>query len=78
VDVIGLACELERRLEGVKKPLTVAVMGCGVNGPGEARHADIGVAGGDGEFLLFEKGEVVGKCENPLEELVKRCTYETV
>jgi len=72
VDVIGIAGELERRLEGVKKSLNVAVMGCEVNGPGEARHADLGVAGGDGEFLLFEKGEVVGKCKDPLEELLKR------
>jgi (E)-4-hydroxy-3-methylbut-2-enyl-diphosphate synthase len=72
VDVIGLAGELEKRLAGVKKPLTVAVMGCAVNGPGEARHADLGAAGGDGEFLLFEKGEIVGKCKDPLEELLKR------
>ena len=72
VDVIGLARQLEERVKDIKKPLTAAVMGCAVNGPGEARHADIGAAGGDGEYLLFEKGEIVGKCENPLEILVER------
>jgi len=45
----------------VTAPLKVAVMGCAVNGPGEAREADIGIAGGDGEYLLFAKGEIIGK-----------------
>lgn len=71
VNVIELAQRLEELTRGIKKPLTVAVMGCAVNGPGEARHADIGVAGGNGEFLLFEKGEIVGKCENPEETLME-------
>lgn len=61
VDVIGLAAKVESALEGMDKDLTVAVMGCEVNGPGEARNADLGIAGGKGEFLLFRKGEIVGK-----------------
>lgn len=61
IDLIGLANEVEERLRDCKKPLTVAVMGCAVNGPGEAREADIGIAGGKGEALLFKKGEIIGK-----------------
>ncbi len=61
VDVIGLAERVEKALYGVKANIDVAVMGCAVNGPGEARDADIGVAGGSGEYLLFSKGEIVGK-----------------
>ena len=56
-----LAEELERRLEDCDKPITVAVMGCVVNGPGEASAADIGVAGGKGEGLIFRHGEVLYK-----------------
>ena len=52
---------MEKRLQGVTKPLTVAVMGCVVNGPGEAREADVGIAGGKGEGLLFRHGEIVRK-----------------
>ncbi|MGN1074300.1 MAG: flavodoxin-dependent (E)-4-hydroxy-3-methylbut-2-enyl-diphosphate synthase [Eubacteriales bacterium] len=59
IDVIGLAETLERRLAHIRVPLKVAVMGCAVNGPGEAREADIGVAGGDGCGLLFAKGEIL-------------------
>ena len=58
---IALANEVERRLETVDKPITVAVMGCVVNGPGEAAAADVGVAGGDGVGLLFQKGQIVKK-----------------
>jgi (E)-4-hydroxy-3-methylbut-2-enyl-diphosphate synthase len=61
IDVAGIACELERRLSRMTVPLKVAVMGCAVNGPGEAREADVGVAGGRGEGLLFVRGEVVKK-----------------
>lgn len=61
VDVIGLAARVETAVEGMDKNLTVAVMGCEVNGPGEARNADLGIAGGKGEFLLFRKGEIIGK-----------------
>jgi (E)-4-hydroxy-3-methylbut-2-enyl-diphosphate synthase len=56
-----VAEEVEKRLAGIDKPLTVAVMGCVVNGPGEAREADVGIAGGRGEGLLFRNGEVVRK-----------------
>lgn len=61
IDLIGLAEEVESRLEKVDKPITVAVMGCAVNGPGEARGADVGIAGGEGEGLLFRHGEIVKK-----------------
>ena len=52
---------MERRLAGCTKPITVAVMGCAVNGPGEASAADVGIAGGMGEGLLFRKGEILRK-----------------
>ena len=68
IDLIGLANQVEERLRAVHKPITVAVMGCVVNGPGEAREADVGIAGGDGVGLLFRKGEIVKKV--PQEELV--------
>ena len=67
-DMIPIAREVERRLQGCTKPITVAVMGCAVNGPGEARSADVGIAGGDGEGLLFHKGEVLYKV--PQDKLV--------
>ena len=68
IDLIGLANEVEERLKSVDKPITVAVMGCVVNGPGEASAADVGIAGGVGEGLLFRKGEIVKKV--PQEALV--------
>ena len=68
IDLIPIAEEVERRLVGCKKNITVAVMGCAVNGPGEASAADIGIAGGKGEGLLFRKGEVLYKV--PQEQLV--------
>ncbi len=61
IDIISLAQEVERRLAGIKEPLTVAVMGCVVNGPGEAREADVGIAGGKGIGLLFKHGEIIRK-----------------
>lgn len=61
IDIITIANEAERRLKKVKKDITVAVMGCVVNGPGEAREADIGIAGGDGCGVLFKKGEIIKK-----------------
>ncbi|MGX8794471.1 flavodoxin-dependent (E)-4-hydroxy-3-methylbut-2-enyl-diphosphate synthase [Fusibacter sp. JL298sf-3] len=61
VDLVTIANLVEERVKHIDKPLTVAVMGCAVNGPGEAREADIGIAGGNGEFLLFEKGMVIKK-----------------
>jgi (E)-4-hydroxy-3-methylbut-2-enyl-diphosphate synthase len=59
IDLIALAHAVEERLREVKAPISVAVMGCTVNGPGEARHADIGVAGGRGQGMLFAHGEQV-------------------
>lgn len=61
IDLIALANEVEARLAAVTKPITVAVMGCVVNGPGEASAADVGIAGGDGVGLLFRRGEIVKK-----------------
>lgn len=61
IDLIRLAGEVEARLKDCKKNLTVAVMGCAVNGPGEARHADVGIAGGDGCGLIIKKGEIIRK-----------------
>ena len=61
IDLIALANQVEERLKTVDKPITVAVMGCAVNGPGEAAAADCGIAGGVGEGLLFRKGEIVKK-----------------
>ena len=67
IDLIGIANEVEKRLSGCKKNITVAVMGCAVNGPGEAREADIGIAGGNGVGLIFKKGEIIRKVpENEL------------
>ena len=60
-NVIPIAEELERRLADCKKNITVAVMGCVVNGPGEASAADIGVAGGKGEGMIFRKGKILYK-----------------
>jgi len=61
IDLIGLANEVERRLKEIKKPITVAVMGCVVNGPGEASAADVGIAGGDGVGILFRNGQIIKK-----------------
>jgi (E)-4-hydroxy-3-methylbut-2-enyl-diphosphate synthase len=68
IDLISLAAQVEERLKTVDKPITVAVMGCVVNGPGEASAADCGIAGGMGEGLLFKKGEIIKKV--PQEQLV--------
>lgn len=61
INLAGIADKVEARLRGVKTPIKVAVMGCIVNGPGEARDADIGIAGGKGEGLVFAKGEIIKK-----------------
>lgn len=73
IDLIGIASEVERRLQGIDKSIKVAVMGCIVNGPGEARDADIGIAGGKGEGIIFRKGEILRKVPEDMivEELVK-------
>ena len=72
IDLIGLANEVEMRLRDVKKNITVAVMGCVVNGPGEAKEADIGIAGGDGCAIIFKKGEILRKVQekNIVDELM--------
>ncbi len=61
IDLINVANQVEDKLGKLKKPIKIAVMGCAVNGPGEARDADIGIAGGDGAALLFKKGEIIRK-----------------
>ena len=68
IDLIGLVNKVDEALRDCEKPITVAVMGCVVNGPGEAREADIGIAGGDGWGMIFEKGEQVDKL--PYDELL--------
>ena len=73
INLIEIANQAEERLRDCDKNITVAIMGCIVNGPGEAREADIGIAGGDGNGLIFKKGEIVKKVpeENLLDELIK-------
>jgi (E)-4-hydroxy-3-methylbut-2-enyl-diphosphate synthase len=73
IDLISLAKQVEERLRDCKKPIKVAVMGCIVNGPGEAKEADIGIAGGDGNGLIYKKGEILRKVaeEDLLDELMK-------
>ncbi len=68
IDLIGLVNQVDEALKNCEKSITVAVMGCIVNGPGEAREADIGIAGGDGCGMLFEKGQQI--CKLPYEELL--------
>ena len=73
IDLPAIAAQVEKKLEGIKDPLDVAVMGCVVNGPGEARGADVGIAGGNGEGLIFRKGEIIRKVpeDKLVEELFK-------
>lgn len=68
IDLIGLAEQVENATRHIKKKVKIAVMGCIVNGPGEAREADIGIAGGDGQGLIFKKGEIIKKV--PEEQLL--------
>ncbi len=68
--------EMETWLQTIEKPITVAIMGCAVNGPGEAKHADIAIAGGKGEGLLIRKGEILAKI--PQEEMVERLKEEVL
>lgn len=74
IDLVKIAGEVEKRLKDCKKNIKVAVMGCVVNGPGEAREADIGIAGGDGCGLVFKKGEII--CKVPEEKLVDALVEE--
>jgi (E)-4-hydroxy-3-methylbut-2-enyl-diphosphate synthase len=83
IDLIGLAEKVERSLDSIQTPLTVAVMGCVVNGPGEAREADIGIAGGRGRGIVFKKGKMIGTYDEAdllgvLLEEVSRMTGEVL
>jgi (E)-4-hydroxy-3-methylbut-2-enyl-diphosphate synthase len=71
--MIPIAKEIEEYLNTINKPIHVAVMGCAVNGPGEAKEADLGIAGGTNEALLFKKGEIIRKIksEDIISELKK-------
>lgn len=73
IDLVTLANQVENAVRDIKKPIKIAVMGCVVNGPGEAKEADIGIAGGDGCAVLFKKGEILRKVseENVLKELLE-------
>ena len=73
IDLIGLAEQVEAMVAGYDLPIKVAVMGCAVNGPGEAREADIGIAGGNGEGLIFKRGEIIRKVSEDriIDELMK-------
>ncbi len=72
IDLIGLANEVEKRLEHISKPIKVAIMGCAVNGPGEAKEADIGIAGGSDYGIIFKKGKIIKKVKEAdiIEELI--------
>jgi len=69
IDLIPIAHEVERRLEALSYDITVAVMGCAVNGPGEASRADYGIAGGDGEGIIFKKGKIQQKV--PMDKIIE-------
>ena len=73
LDLISIANEVEKRAANIDKPIKIAVMGCAVNGPGEAREADIGISGGKGEGLIFKKGEIIKKVpqDSLVDELMK-------
>lgn len=80
IDLIGLAKKVEERFKDFDKPITIATMGCAVNGPGEARHADFGIAGGVNEGIVFKKGEIIAKVPEKdlltkLEEIIRK-SYE--
>ena len=77
IDLISLAKQVEERFKDIEAPITIATMGCAVNGPGEAKHADFGIAGGVGEGLVFKKGEIVAKVPeekliDKLEEIIRK------
>ena len=77
IDLISLAKKVEERFKDIEAPITIATMGCAVNGPGEARHADFGIAGGVGEGLIFQKGEIIAKVPesellDKLEEIIRK------
>lgn len=80
IDLIGLAKKVEERFKNLNKPITIATMGCAVNGPGEAKHADFGIAGGIKEGYIFKKGEIIARVPedqllDKLEEIITK-SYE--
>ena len=70
IDLIGLAKKVEEKFKNLDKPITIATMGCAVNGPGEAKHADFGIAGGVNEGIIFKKGEIIAKV--PEDQLLEK------
>jgi (E)-4-hydroxy-3-methylbut-2-enyl-diphosphate synthase len=74
IDVVRMANELEKKLGHIKTPLNVSVLGCVVNGIGEGKEADIGIAGGEGKGILFKKGKLVRKV--PLDQLMETLIQE--
>ena len=74
IDLVGIANRVEEKLVTCRKSIKVAIMGCAVNGPGEAKEADIGIAGGKGEALLFKKGEIIRKI--PQDQVVEQLLEE--
>ncbi len=80
INLINLAKEVEKRLENFDRPLTIAVMGCAVNGPGEAKHADYGIAGGINEGYIFKKGEIIKKLpeDKLIDEFINLILLENV
>lgn len=82
IDLIGLAKQVEERFKNLDLPITIAVMGCPVNGPGEARHADFGIAGAIKEGYIFKKGEIIARVTeadliNSLENIIME-SYSSV
>ena len=75
-DLIPIAKEMENFLNTIHSDITVAIMGCAVNGPGEAKHADIGIAGGVGEGLLIKKGEIIRKI--PQDDIIDELKKEII
>lgn len=75
IDLISLTNKIEKKIKNINKPIKVAIMGCAVNGPGEAREADIGIAGGKSSALLFKKGEIIRKIE---EEQIEKVLLEEI
>ena len=77
IDVLGIVEQIQRQVKDIQKPMKIAVMGCVVNGPGEAREADVGIAGGRGSGVLFSKGEIIRKvadeelCDALMEEIFR-------
>jgi 4-hydroxy-3-methylbut-2-en-1-yl diphosphate synthase (EC 1.17.4.3) len=74
IDIVNIAKKFEKISAKIKSDIKVAIMGCAVNGPGESKHADVGIAGGRGKSVLFSKGKIIGKFDNKeiLKALISR------